>query len=83
LYKPDDNTLGSNERYAFKGWKSEKQYNENIANPDLYDLSKLVITSDMNLYAHYEIEDATKVASNLRLFEITNTKPQSVGGKSY
>lgn len=72
---PDyENKLGEHERYAFKGWMTEDEYQKTLTNteyiPVLTDVKALSVKGDMNFYAYFVIEDATKVASDYKLFEI-------------
>ena len=72
---PDyENKLGEHERYAFKGWMTEDEYQKTLTNteyiPVLIDVKALSVKGDMNFYAYFVIEDATKVASDYKLFEI-------------
>lgn len=69
LYRPDDDSITGHNRYTFKGWQNESDFNNDIANPALIDLEKVQLRSDLNYFAYYTIEDATKVASDSVLFE--------------
>lgn len=70
LYK-DDSGLNEYERYAFRGWISETDANNNVTNPTVYDLTTTKVVSDMNLYPYFEIEDVRYAASDSRLFNFT------------
>ena len=72
VYRPDDDvTINTTNRYTFRGWVNEANFNNNIFT-SYVDLNKTFVTSDMKLFAHYEIEDAATVVSNLELFEYVN-----------
>ena len=71
VYRPDDDLTGSL-RYAFKGWQNESNFNNNVSNPPLVNLSETKIYSDLNFFAYYEIEDANLVASDSVLFNFNN-----------
>ena len=63
-----DENLGDYERYAFKGWISEKDYINKVPKPSFIDLTTKEVTYEMSLYPFYEIEDATQVATDLKYF---------------
>lgn len=67
----DDSALEEYERYAFKGWISEKDFKNNVENPEIINLNTRQVAYDMNLYPYYIIEDARKVPSSLEYFNIT------------
>lgn len=69
VYRPADD-LSDDERYEFKGWKSETDFNNNTANPTLIDPTKVQIRSDLKYFAHYEIVNVNEVASPSILFNI-------------
>lgn len=69
MYRSDAD-LNANERYGFKGWQSEADFNKQVENPDMIDLHSTLIRRDLNLFAYYEIEDVTKVASPMLIFNI-------------
>ena len=70
-YRPDEPSfVTTTQRYALRGWQSETDFNNKVKSPSLYDLSTLKIYSDLNLFAHYEVEDATKVATNSVCFTL-------------
>ena len=74
LYK-DDSELAAEERYAFKGWISEKNFNEQVSNPDIIDLNATpVIYDGLKLYAYYIIENATLVATDAKYFNFTQVE---------
>lgn len=79
LYRSDEDLTGS-QRYSFVGWLNEADFNNinNIINPSLVDLNSIKIYNDLNYYAHYRVEDATKVASDSILFEIKNNNAIAV-----
>lgn len=85
VYRPDDEAITSinmNNRYGFKGWQNESDFNNNVQNPELIDIEKTQIRSDLNFFAYYEVEDASVVASPEVLF---NCKAQKVttAGKEF
>ena len=57
--------LDSTERYGFKGWLKEVDFNNNTVNPTVYNLTEEQVIADINLYAYYVEEDAAAVASNI------------------
>lgn len=70
-----DNGLASDERWTFKGWMSEVDYNAMLTNsaltPTILDLNTTLVSSNMKLYAYYAKENATQVASDMILFNIS------------
>jgi len=54
-----DENLEDYERYAFKGWISEKDYINKVPKPTFINLTTKEVTYEMYLYPFYEIEDAT------------------------
>ena len=82
VYRPADD-LNDDERYEFKGWKNEADFNNNVANPALIDISKVQIRSDLKYFAHYEIVKVNEVASPSLLFNIkTNVTAQAINNIS-
>ena len=69
LYRPNDDNIAADKRYGFKGWQNESDFNNNITNPSLIDLSKVQLRSDLNYFAYYEPEDPKTVASSDVLFD--------------
>jgi hypothetical protein len=55
------------ERYTFKGWINENDFNnlEKNPNPTPIDLESTKVQISASYYAYYIIEDARKVATNL------------------
>lgn len=72
-YRPSDNFIGEFERYAFKGWINENDYNNDVENPECVDLNDLTVNSEFKLFAYYKIEDITKIQSDLSIFRIEGT----------
>ena len=70
LYRNSDDLDNEHERYTFKGWQNEADFNKHIENPELVNVETTVIRRDLNLFAHYEVEDAQLVPSDSRLFTI-------------
>lgn len=70
-YRSDDG-LDANLRYAFRGWKSEKDWDNEINPTAPIDLNALSMTKSMKLYAYYDIENVHTVASDLNLFNIVH-----------
>jgi len=64
-----DADLGIYERYTFKGWIGEKDFINGNTNPAFIDLYATQVNYAMSLYPFFEIEDATKVATNLDYFD--------------
>lgn len=55
------------ERWGFKGWQTEKDYNNNAEEPSLVNLTETKISSllqgnvdELNLYAYYKIENVNE-----------------------
>lgn len=72
-YRPDDpNFANTSQRYTLRGWQPETDFNNKVSSPTLYDFNTLKIYSDLNLFAHYEIEDAALIATNAEYFETVN-----------
>jgi hypothetical protein len=69
LYK--DDSMFEHERYTLKGWCSQKDYEDGIIKPTLYDLSAAVLKND-RYYPYFEKEDARSIASPDCLFIINN-----------
>ena len=67
LYK--DDSAFEHDRYVLKGWCSQKDYDDGIKNPALYDLTAPVLKSD-RYYPYFELEDAREVASSDVLFNV-------------
>ena len=66
-----DTGLKEHERYTFMGWITKKDFiNQNSGNPTIIDLSAIYVNQGTisELYPYYEVEDATKVASNIDFF---------------
>ena len=70
-YRPADEALGEHERYTLKGWISEADFNNNVANPATYDFDSALLTHDIKLFAHYIVENAQAVATPLEFFDTT------------
>ena len=68
-YRKDDGLL-ENQRYTFKGWKSEKDYDNNTTPQSPVNLQELNITKSLKLYAYYDIEDVYANSSDINLFEV-------------
>ena len=68
-YRKDDGLL-ENQRYTFKGWKSEKDYDNNTTPQFPVNLQELNITKSLKLYAYYDIEDVYANSSDINLFEV-------------
>ena len=64
-----DEGLGDDERYTFKGWIGQVDYNNEVAKPTFIDLQTTKVTDKMSLYPFYEIENAKEVASDLKYFD--------------
>ena len=62
--------LGTNLRYAFRGWRSEQDHDNNIAPTTPINLNTLSITKNIKLYAYYDIENVTVTASDEYLFQL-------------
>jgi hypothetical protein len=74
-YRPDDESFANtSQRYTLRGWQSETDFNNKISSPVLYDFNNTKIYSDLNVFAHYEIEDAAQVASNSEYFIVSNAQ---------
>lgn len=71
-YREPDESLATNERYAFKGWTLIPYGDMNSTDIEYFNLATEPITKAITLYAHYGVEDCTKVASNSEYFLFTN-----------
>lgn len=80
-YRPDDGTLDTHERYVLRGWMNESDFNNQNPKPTLYDLTTMVFTADLKLFAHYEIENALAVATPLDCFDIIPNTTIAVGNE--
>lgn len=72
-YRSSDAFIGEHDRYTFKGWIDENDYNNAVTNPTIIDLNSVLITSDINLFAYYVVEDARVVPSDINLFNIATS----------
>ena len=66
-----DTGLGEHERYTFIGWINKKDFvNQGSTNPTIIDLSTINVNQGTvaEMYPYYEVEDATKVATNIDYF---------------
>ena len=82
VYRPSDEEIlltNENNRYGFKGWQNESDFNNNVKNPELIDIEKTQIRSDLNFFAYYEVEDATLVPSPEVLFNCKAEKVTAAG----
>ena len=82
LYRPADaDILSTNmhNRYGFKGWQNESDFNNHVKNPELIDIEKTQIRSDLNFFAYYEVEDASLVASPEVLFDCSAGRVTAAG----
>ena len=78
-----DENLGDYERYAFKGWISEKDYINKVPKPTFIDLTTKEVTYEMSLYPFYEIEDATQVTTDLKYFSFREISEIKLIKKKY
>lgn len=64
------------ERYTFKGWINENDFNnlEKNPNPTPIDLESAKVQISASYYAYYVIEDARNVATSLQFFDIIPQK---------
>ena len=75
-YRDSSSLPNSKMRWAFQGWSKYKYSDGAVRDPKYEDLSTLVITGDVILYAHYLQEDCTLVPSKQEYFNFnvsTNT----------
>ena len=72
LYR-DDSQLPNFQRYAFKGWQHESDFNNSTPNPTVIDLANTKVYSDVNYFAYYTTENASEVISDLVLFDFKDT----------
>ena len=70
LYR-DSSALGATERWAFKGWITDKVEDGTIATNPTYIPYEGVVYQDITGYAYYEKEDAQYVASDNKYFDFT------------
>ena len=75
IYREPSKTMQEFERYAFKGYISASDFNNNNSKPTILDLSTMVVKGNFMAYAFYEIEDATKIASDESYFRFDNAGP--------
>ena len=78
-----DENLEDYERYAFKGWISEKDYINKVPKPTFINLTTKEVTYEMYLYPFYEIEDATQVATDLKYFSFREIPKVKLIKKKY
>lgn len=63
--------LEPTERYNFEGWISEIDHKNGVSTPEYYDLDTVSANYDgLKMYAHYAIKDCTKVAMDMKYFDI-------------
>lgn len=79
----NDNDLGDYERYTFKGWIGEKDFINGNSKPTLIDLTTRQVTYEMSLYPYYEVEDATKIASDLKYFSFREVSKITLAKDKY
>lgn len=78
MFMVRDNTedMIESQRYGFKGWIGEKDFNNNVVNPTYYDEMSTEVTYEMSWYAHYVVEDIHNTATIDKCFEVeTMTVP--------
>jgi len=71
--------LAQTQRYVFKGWQHESDFNNKVENPELIDLSTVKLHNDLNYFAYYEVEDVLTNASDLVLFDISRSNVTAAG----
>lgn len=69
-YRGTDENLSEHERYMLKGWIGENDFNNQTANPTIYDFENALMTHDLKLFAHYIIENAQAVPLPYEMFEL-------------
>lgn len=67
-YRDSSSLTNSKMRWAFQGWSKYKYSDGAVRDPKYEDLSTLVVTGDVILYAHYLQEDCTLVPSKQEYF---------------
>ena len=72
-YYRDSSDLASVLRWAFRGWSKYIYGDNEVQNPDYFDILNTPITSDLVLHGHFVKEDCTKVASSLEYFTVNGT----------
>lgn len=86
--KPDDD-LAETERWQFRGWISEGDYNTyknqgTLVNPKYYDMTKEQAEIDgLQLYPYFEKEDCLTDASPSEWFEIESANSFTIGCSTY
>ena len=74
-YRELTNPAFESERYEFKGWQNEYDYNQELNTLTYPTLNGVKVARDTNLYAYYNKEDAQITVSNLEYFDI-----ETIGG---
>ena len=72
-YYRDSSDLASVLRWAFKGWSKYIYGDNEVQNPEYFDILNTPITGDLVLHGHFIKEDCTKVASPLEYFTVNGT----------
>lgn len=75
IYRAPSKTMQEFERYAFRGYINASDFNNNNSNPTILDLNSMTVKGNFIAYAYYEIEDATKIASDESYFRFDYTGP--------
>ena len=70
MVRPNDADMGPELRYGFKGWISEKDYNNDTPVPTYYDEMNTNITYDMSWYAHYQSENVYETSTTMKCFKV-------------
>jgi hypothetical protein len=60
----DSSGLDLYERWGFRGWSTTNYADSNPANPVYVNVSNLLVTTDIILYAHYVKEDVREIATS-------------------
>lgn len=68
-YRLDD-TLGEDERWTFKGWQTEASFNNPTTQFSLYNLNEVNIVENMKMWTYWEVEDASKVPTDMICFDV-------------
>jgi hypothetical protein len=64
----EDESLGAEYRWTFKGWISASDFNNGNSKPEFYDLNVMNVSGDFQAYAFYEKENVRTVPMENKFF---------------
>ena len=67
-YYRNSSDLTGSMRWSFKGWSKYVYGDNEVSNPEYFDLTNTLIKGNLTLYPHYIKEDSMKVASSAEYF---------------